>query len=90
MTIGLIAILIAFGILFFAIRSPERMRGPSYYFSSRYKRYAAWPVVLWCRFRSHEGQGAFSDDGTFGRCTRCGDRYSTDVDGVHPAAQRRG
>lgn len=39
-------------------------------FAARYKRYAAWPVVLWCRLRGHFGQASW---GQTNRCLRCGD-----------------
>lgn len=43
---------------------------PGSIFSPRYKRYAAWPVVLWCRLRGHFGQPSW---GGTNRCLRCGD-----------------
>jgi hypothetical protein len=43
---------------------------PLSFFSERYKRYAAWPVVLWCRLRGHAGQPTW---GNTNRCLRCGD-----------------
>jgi hypothetical protein len=38
----------------------------------RYRRYAAWPVVIWCRLRGHSSGRFWS--GTLGRCVECGDR----------------
>lgn len=43
---------------------------PASILSARYKRYAAWPVVLWCRLRGHAGQQSW---GGTNRCLRCGD-----------------
>jgi hypothetical protein len=43
---------------------------PSSFFSERYKKYAAWPVVIWCRLRGHSGQPGW---GGTNRCLRCGD-----------------
>jgi len=40
-------------------------------FAPRYKRYAAWPVVIWCRLRGHSPGRFWS--GTTGRCVDCGD-----------------
>jgi len=41
-------------------------------FRPRYKRYAPWPVVLWCRLRKHpERQYWYS--GNTARCINCGD-----------------
>lgn len=49
------------------------------FFAPRYKKYAAWPVVIWCRVRRHHGQ-AWWHTPTHFRCIRCGDlrmiRYS--------------
>jgi hypothetical protein len=39
----------------------------------RYKRYAAWPIVIWCRLRRHAETGRFWS-GTQSRCVECGDR----------------
>jgi hypothetical protein len=40
----------------------------------RYKRYAAWPVVIWCRLvRRHRGQGVWHS-GPVKRCIGCGDQ----------------
>lgn len=36
----------------------------------RYKKYAPWPVVLWCRLMRHRGQPQW---GQSCRCLRCGD-----------------
>jgi hypothetical protein len=38
----------------------------------RYKRYAPWPVVLWCRLRGHPIQ-AWWHSGEVQRCINCGD-----------------
>lgn len=38
--------------------------------AARYKKYAAWPVVLWCRFFRHRGQDQWNIPP---RCLRCGD-----------------
>jgi hypothetical protein len=43
---------------------------PRSFFSERYKKYAAWPVVLWCRLRGHSSQPRW---GATNRCLRCGD-----------------
>lgn len=39
-------------------------------FEARYKKYAAWPVVIWCRLMKHRGQPVW---GQAERCLRCGD-----------------
>ncbi len=39
----------------------------------RYKRYAAWPAVLWCRLIRHREQGVWHS-GPVIRCIGCGDR----------------
>lgn len=41
-------------------------------FAPRYKHYAAWPIVIWCRLRGHIGTGRFWS-GTLSRCVECGD-----------------
>ena len=41
-------------------------------FAPRYKRYAAWPVVIWCRLRRHTNGGYFWS-GDRARCVNCGD-----------------
>lgn len=54
------------------VRIIERVTypAPKSIFSPRYKRYAAWPVVLWCRLRGHAGQPSW---GGTNRCLQCGD-----------------
>jgi hypothetical protein len=39
-------------------------------FGPRYKRYAAWPAVIWCRLNSHFHQPTWNEPP---RCLRCGD-----------------
>lgn len=39
-------------------------------FAPRYKKYAAWPVVFWCRLNQHFDQPRW---GNPSRCLRCGD-----------------
>lgn len=39
-------------------------------FRPRYKKYAAWPVVIWCRLTGHRNQPRWD---TIRRCLRCGD-----------------
>lgn len=49
-------------------------------FGSRYKRYAAWHVVLWCRLRGHPLVGTFLGrfhSGGISRCVDCGDSLSS-------------
>jgi hypothetical protein len=41
-------------------------------FEPRYKRYAAWPAVLWCRLRGHRREEWFYS-GPITRCITCGD-----------------
>lgn len=43
-------------------------------FAARYKRYAAWPIVLWCRFVGHRNQPRWDFRR---RCLRCGDPEDT-------------
>jgi hypothetical protein len=51
----------------------RRERRASRLFQPRYKRYAPWPVVLWCRLRGHPIQ-AWWHSGDVQRCINCGDR----------------
>jgi hypothetical protein len=41
-------------------------------FAPRYKQYATWPVVIWCRLRRHANGGYFWS-GNKARCVNCGD-----------------
>ena len=41
-------------------------------FYPRYKRYASWPAVLWCRLRGHPVSSYFYS-GDVARCIDCGD-----------------
>lgn len=48
--------------------SPE----PRSIFAPRYKRYATWLAVIWCRLRGHPS-GARFHSGEVSRCIDCGD-----------------
>ena len=65
-------IIAAFVLFFYLIREPEKWRGPGYFFKPRYKHYAPWPFVIWCRKRSHKKQGCWHSGG-IARCIGCGD-----------------
>jgi len=41
-------------------------------FYPRYKRYASWPAVLWCRLHGHPVSSYFYS-GDVARCIDCGD-----------------
>lgn len=41
-------------------------------FDKRWKCYAAWPIVIWCRLRRHKDTARFLS-GDDERCAECGD-----------------
>lgn len=47
-------------------------------FQPRWKRYASWPAVLWCRLRRHKDQGQMHS-GDVSRCIGCGDEMPDSI-----------